>query len=133
VGAGKREAPDAVEQELPRENAVGIPEQDRQQVELARRQRHLVACDRDLPRVAPQHNVARRELGLVEPRLRAPEHRPDARDQLARREGFREVVVGAELEPAHPVRLLVARREHEDRHARVRANPPADLEAVHVR
>ena len=46
---------------------------------------------------------------------------PDAGDQLADAERLRHVVVGAELEPEHPVELVAARREHDDRHVRRRA------------
>ena len=43
----------------------------------------------------------------------AAQHRAHARSELARRERLRHVVVGAELEPDDPVRLLAPRREHD--------------------
>ena len=61
---------------------------------------------------------------------RAADDRADAGEQLARREGLREVVVRAELEPHHAVRLLAARGEHDDRHVGAGAQLAADLEAV---
>ena len=67
--------------------------------------------------------VARRGLGAAEDRLHAG-------DELARRERLRDVVVGADLEPGDTVGLLVARREHENRHRGLRADAAADLEAV---
>jgi hypothetical protein len=42
------------------------------------------------------------------------EHRADPREELAQAEGLGDVVVGAYLEPAHLVRLLAARGEHDD-------------------
>src|SRR6478609_4104323 len=63
-------------------------------------------------------------------RLRAAEDRLHSGDELARREGLRQVVVGADLETDDTVRLLVTRREHEDRHLRLRANLATDVEAV---
>ena len=59
---------------------------------------------------------------------------PDAGDQLADAERLGHVVVGAELEAEHPVELVAARREHDDRHVR-RARPQraAHVAAVHVR
>ena len=62
--------------------------------------------------------------------LDAAEDRLDARRELARREGLRDVVVGAELEPGDAVGLLVARGQHDDRHLRLRAHLAAHLEAV---
>ena len=88
--------------------------------------------DARLTRARPHDDVAVRELRLLEPRLRAPQHGANAREQLARRERLREVVVGAELEPADAIGLLVARRQHDDGHARPRSDLPAHIEAVHV-
>ena len=53
--------------------------------------------------------------------------------QLARAEGLGDVVIGAELQPHHLVGLLVAGGEHDDRHARVPAQPTGDLEPVEPR
>jgi hypothetical protein len=64
---------------------------------------------------------------------RPPQHGLDARDELARRERLRDVVVGAELEPDDAVGLLVARRQHQDRDARAAADAAGRLEAVDVR
>ena len=63
----------------------------------------------------------------------APEHRADARRELARRERLRDVVVGPELEPRDAVDLLVARGQHDDRQRRDRADRLAEVEAVGVR
>ena len=47
---------------------------------------------------------------------RTPAHGADARDELAEPERLHHVVVGTELEQQHPVELVAARREHDDRH-----------------
>ena len=47
--------------------------------------------------------------------IRPPQERPDAGDQLAHAEGLGQVVVGADLEPQHPVDLVGARGEHQHR------------------
>ncbi len=62
------------------------------------------------------------------------QHRPDARKELARREGLRHVVVGAELEAHHAVRHFVVPGHHDDRHARRfahRARQPLAVLASH--
>ena len=62
--------------------------------------------------------------------LGAAEDRLHAGDELTRRERLRHVVVGAELETGDAVRLLVARRQHEDRHRRLGTDATTDLESV---
>ena len=44
------------------------------------------------------------------------QHRPHPGDQLARGERLGHIIVGAGLEAAHPVRLLAAAGQHDDRH-----------------
>src|SRR4029453_653369 len=61
------------------------------------------------------------------------EQRPDAAPELADREGLRDVVAGAELEPEHLVELVVPRGQHDDRHGALRTQPLADLEPVELR
>src|SRR5579864_1060584 len=63
----------------------------------------------------------------------APQDGPDTGHHLARAERLSDVVVGAELKAQEFVRLLVARRQHDDRRAGPLANPPADLAAVELR
>ena len=86
--------------------------------------------DGDVARVAAEHDVARGQHRVLAALLDAAEDRLDARRELARREGLRDVVVGAELEPRDAVGLLVARRQHDDRHLRLCAHLAAHLEAV---
>ena len=89
--------------------------------------------DGDLAGVAPQDDLARRQHVVLVALLRAAEDRLDPRRELARRERLRDVVVGADLEPRDAIGLLVARREHDDRHLRAGADAAADLEAVDSR
>ena len=63
----------------------------------------------------------------------APHHRPDPGQQLARGEGLRDVVVGAQLEPEDPVGLLAARGQDHDGHVGVGAQLPADVPPVLAR
>ena len=55
-----------------------------------------------------------------------------ARDELARVERLRQVVVGADLEPDDLVDVLVASGQHQDRDVGVLADALADLDAVEV-
>ena len=64
---------------------------------------------------------------------RPPQQRAHAAPELADRERLRDVVVGAELEPDHLVELVVAGREHDDRHGAARPEALADLEPVELR
>ena len=67
-------------------------------------------------------------------RRAAPQHRLDARDELARIERLREVVVGADFEPDDAVDVVAFRGEHDDRHVFVAAaQPPADRKPVLAR
>ena len=63
-------------------------------------------------------------------RLLGPaEDRPDPRGELAQGERLGDVVVGAELEADDLVDLGVLGREHDDRHAGLGPEDPADLDA----
>src|ERR687885_514957 len=53
-----------------------------------------------------------------------------ADEELEVVEGLGQVAVGAQVERLHLVEGGVARGEHQDRHPRALADPPADLEAV---
>ena len=74
-------------------------------------------------------------LQIRRQRTRAAQNRADARQQFARRERLREVVVGAHLETEDAVGFFVARREHQNRRAllAVRAQIAAQLDAVLTR
>ncbi len=71
-------------------------------------------------------------LGLGDD-LHPAQHGPNASDQLTQPERLHEVVVGTELEEDHPIDLRAAGADDDDRHARHRAEPAADLLPVAVR
>ena len=88
-------------------------------------------------RLAPADLVGadvHQDVGVAErasrPRAAAAEQRPDPGQQLLVGEGLDQVVVGAAVEPAHPVGGGVARGQHQDRQVAFRPQPPADLQAV---
>ncbi|MNJ42522.1 hypothetical protein D3C77_374930 [compost metagenome] len=59
----------------------------------------------------------------------------DARQQLARAEGFAQVVIGAQLQANHPVGLIGAGGQHDDRHlcqTPMLAHPATEAEAVFI-
>ena len=62
------------------------------------------------------------------PRCGAAQHGADSGDHLPGAERLDDVVVGAELEPDDTVRLLPARRDDDDRHARRGAQLAAHVE-----
>jgi hypothetical protein len=64
---------------------------------------------------------------------RAPQPGAHARDQLARREGLDDVVVGADLQAHDAVHFFRARGQHHDGDLRHRADFAADGEAVFAR
>ena len=63
----------------------------------------------------------------------APQDRAHAREQLAGVEGLRHVIVGADVEAGDAVRVLAARREHDDGDVVSSADAAAHLEAVDAR
>lgn len=76
---------------------------------------------------ARQRRGLRRGAGL-----RSLQYRIDARHQFARAEWLGDVIIAADLEADHPVDLLVARGEEQDRRIRCLADSPAHFEAVHL-
>ena len=64
--------------------------------------------------------------------LRPPHPGPDPGDELLGLERLDDVVVGAGLQAQHDVDGVGLRREHDDRHARLGADRPADVDAVHA-
>ena len=129
--------PDLAHDPLAGHDASGIADQQRQQVELLRAQRELVAvaprparADIDRHRARPQRLRLRHRRVLGHP-AQVGAH---AGQQLREPERLDEVVVGAGVEAGDDVELLVARREDQDRQLGSRAaQSPADLDAVDVR
>ena len=63
----------------------------------------------------------------------APQDNPDAGEQFPRGEGFRHIVVRAELKGDDAVRLLVVGGQDDDRRARFRAQVPQHLNPRNIR
>src|SRR6185295_18371177 len=108
--AGEGVAPHALEQLVARQHEALVVEQLPEEVELLRGELDLVLADEHLAAARVDLEVAVLELRallLAALRRRAAEDRLDARDELARVERLREVVVGADLEPDDLVDVLV--------------------------
>ena len=92
-----------------------------------------IAPEARLPDVVADHENVGRAGALVLRQQVAAEHRLHARHELAHAERLGQVIVGAGLEPEHLVRLLTARRQHQDRRVlvgRLAADRAADADAV---
>jgi hypothetical protein len=66
-------------------------------------------------------------------RLGAPQDAAHARQQLPRTEGFRQIVIGPELEPHDPVGLVPHSRQHDDGNGGLTAQGTRDGHAVLAR
>ena len=101
---------------------------------LDRRQLHLGAADGDVAAHEIDLELADLEGGgiLVRGAGGVAQRHAHARQQLAGAERLGHVVVGAGVERGDLVALLAARRQHDDRHRAPLAQPPDDLQAVHV-
>src|SRR5262249_31770069 len=131
-------SPHEVEELEPLVDAVRMADEELGELELAQREGGLHAVDEDLigvevePQAAALERVVRWRYVLG---IGAAEHGADARDELARAERLRHVVVGADLEAEHAIDLggLCGEHDHGQRAAGRGAETPADLEAVHSR
>jgi hypothetical protein len=89
-----------------------------------------LGVERDRPVLERARRAGRRR------RARAPQQRAHARDELARAERLRHVVVRAELEPGDALRFLAARRQHDHGNRRsggILAQRLTHEQAVHPR
>src|SRR4051794_870751 len=132
-----RVAPHAREQHVAREHPAGAARHRAEDLELDERGLDELAAQlhRALGRIDPQAGGIDRRLGLAVAgrHAGAPQRGLHARAELPHRERLGDVVVGAELEPEDLVDLLALGAEHDDRDALpLGAQPPADLEAVHL-
>src|SRR4051812_26904780 len=124
--------PDRRHDLVARDRLPGAADEQREEVELLRRELELAA-------VAPRPARARvdphpGDLALAAAVPAAAQQRPHTRAQHRQRERLRQVVVGARVEPGHLVELGAARREHEDLQPRAAvARAAAHLDAVDVR
>ena len=124
--------PGVLEQLEAREHAARPAHERLEQRELLRRELDLGVAAPDAPRGRVEAQVAdrehRRPLGRA-----APGERPQPGEQLGERERLRQVVVGAGVEAADAILDRVARGQHQHRRPdAVRAQPAADLDAVHA-
>ena len=101
-------------------------------VSWTRLRSHLDGPPREVDRQASAEITSPSSSGRLGA-ARTAQERPHPASELPDREGLRDVVVGAELEPEHLVELVVAGGEHDDRHFALGAQALADLEAVELR
>ncbi|CAN3963006.1 DNA-processing protein DprA, partial [Dysosmobacter welbionis] len=111
--AGKGVAPDVLDQLLPGKHLAGVAQQQAQHFKLLLGQDGLLSPDPDdvLPRIHLQNAAAE---GAVL-RLRPPQQRPDAGEQLHHAEGLGHIVIGAAVQTHHLVVLRALGRQHDDR------------------
>ena len=69
-------------------------------------------------------NVGKLQCFSPDARLGAPDHGTEPSDEFARAERLDHVVIGAAVEPTHPVGLLAARRQHNHRQRAGLRRPP---------
>ncbi len=129
---GVRRPPDLGQQHRVRQQPPRPRHQRRQQAVLDRREMDLHARPPDGVGGEVELDLAGAQDRLVAVGPRAAQHRMQARDELARAERLRHVVVRAGLERAHLLLLLADRREHDDRHGAPLAQAARDLDAVAV-
>ena len=126
--------PDAAHELVAPEDATRVAREEPEKVELLRREPHLDARLPDVPCRRVELDIAEGEtLGRCLAGACAPR---TVRTRAASSRGgerLRHVVVRAELEPDDAIGLLTARGQHDHGQLRVRADPPAELQAVRAR
>ena len=120
-----------------RDDLAGVIGQDEEEAPLGAGQLQRLAALQHLPARQVDGDVAVERDDLRAGRLRQRRRHPaqdhlDARRQLAQAARLGHVVVGAALQPAHPIGLLPARAEHDDRHVGQLAQPGAGGPAVEL-
>ncbi len=109
-----------------------VGHQEREQVELAGGQREFRSVARSDPRGRVEGDRPGGQLPPGCGRVAgAAQHRFDSQDQLTRRKGLGDVVVGADLEAGDALVGLAERGQHDDRQVRMLgAHSPAHFEPV---
>src|SRR5438105_6973467 len=127
--------PDVRKQLLAREDLAGVLREEEEQVELFRLEHALRAVVQHASAARVELERARGDAGAVGmiPVRDTAKERADPCEQLAQAEGLREIIVRAHLEANHLIDFLAFCCEYEDRDVRLRPEPPADFEAVHLR
>ena len=101
-------------------------------IELVAGEGLFLAVDAHGSRLAVDGETAEAQRRIGGGGATAAENGANARLQLARTEGFGQIVVGADLQSDDAIHLLAARGQHQDRRLGARADRAADLEAVDV-
>ena len=124
-------APHAVEELLARKGETDVVGQERQQIELAGRQRHGGAGMTRLPPSQVHLEFTQRNHFLRRRTLpRPPQYGPHPRHQFPRRERLDQIIISPELQPENAVDLVVAGGEKKDRHVAAGADFTAHRETV---
>src|ERR1051325_8529304 len=128
-------SPNTIQQLLPRDYSIGAARQHREKREFFVREFYLrtVAGDANVVEVDQEMIVL---VSLAHRFVRAAHHGTHARQKLAHRERFGDVVVGAEVEPGDAIRFRSLGREHDDRSAprgRFATQPATQFDAAHSR
>src|SRR6266545_1576134 len=108
-------APDPAHQLVTREDTTGMASEEPEQLELARRELEHASTFAHFARRGVDFDVTETNAFVwsVVCRGAATQDRAHTRDELSRRERFRDVVVGAELEPDDAVRFLTPCGQHD--------------------
>ena len=136
--------PDILKNLVGRENTPRVTREQIENVKFDRRQANLLAVHRDLVIVAVDDEPAHRNLALflrtylffAAPRIElrvAAQLALDARRELKRIKGLRDIVVGAGAETLDFVDIRALCREHDNRNISGLPDFCAHLEAVHAR
>ena len=109
-------APDALEDDRPRQHLARVEQEQLEQRELGARQLDPLLSARDLARARVELEVGEAERVAARAVVAGTtQQRPHARQQLLERERLGQVVVGAGVEPFDPVLDLRARGQHQHR------------------
>ena len=113
---------------------AGVAGQERQQLELLRRQLDGLTFDRSLVVHEVEHDRAHCELAVVgdDGLSGMAESGADPRFQLGHTEGFGHIIVGARVQGRHFAVLQSRGRKHDHRHLGPRADAADHFEAVEV-
>ena len=133
-------APDAVDELVSGHHAPLVLHEVFEQFEFLEREEHAFAAHGDLMLANLHGDVAAHQRDVVvdhtaglDRALIAPQDRADAREQLAERVGLGHVIVRADLQTDDFVDLGAFGGEHDDRHAALLADAPAQGRAVDAR
>jgi len=126
--------PDFVEDLRTSPHDVGCRREKTKQLELFGSEFDLDTFHGDPMGSMVDHERPSNEWRIIRFRTRVPAARnsADARDEFAKTERLRHVIVGAQFEPEHPIELVGARGEHDDRRRHAAAEFATHVATVHV-